>query len=96
MLIEYQNKSFKTKIEPYNEYTYIVSRVPTDKYEYILLIAELPSNQNEEWLFEVEYGFKNGSAETEEWIISDLQKEHIKVEILDYIIKNKKGKNERK
>ena len=89
MLVEFQNKSFETKIEPYLEHCFIVARVPTNIFEYILLIAELPTSENEKWLFEVEYGLKDGHTESSEWQLSDKLKEYLKVEILDYILKTK-------
>ena len=89
MLVDFNNKQYETNIEPYFEHCFIVARVPTDIFEYILLIAELPTSKNEKWLFEVEYGFNDGHAETYNWQLSNKIKEYLKVEILDYILKTK-------
>ena len=89
MLVDFNNEQYETNIEPYLEHCFIVAKVPTNIFEYILLIVEIPTNKNEQWLFEVEYGFDDGHTETREWHLSDILKEYLKVEILDYILKTK-------
>lgn len=89
MLVNFLDKQYETYVEPYLEHSFIVSRIPTNEYEYIFLIVELPTSNKEDWLFEVEYGFKDGHAETKEWVFPDIQKEYLKVEVLDYVLKTK-------
>lgn len=71
-------------IKPYLEHAYIVSEVQKSENEYIFCVAEEPTSINEEWLFWIEEGYKNGSCEITKWDIPTTQKNEIIQKIKAY------------
>ena len=68
------------KIDPYGNGTYTLAYIfPMNEYdEYILFGFDAPLEDDPVWRFWVEFGDKDGAADTEDAKISDEDKEKIK------------------